>query len=236
MLDKRFANGNFGVEVRPAGGKGRGLFSCRRFKPGKLVVEYTGDIITRKERDRRTKDVYKVSLIVTSRLNLRSDINSKGAESCYGLHYDHNLLIDAVDGGVGRFLSHSCTPNCEIWRWVVDEKPRIGIFAGKLGVAAGVELTIDYNLEVDVQECLCGSDQCRGTIGRKIEGSRKAIRMTRDLRTTDPIIRPMTRDSRTTRRVTRLMTKDSRTARPIIRLTTRDSRTTRPRIRLIVNS
>lgn len=78
-----------------------------------------------------------------------------------------------MSGGIGRFINHSCRPNCNVWRWVVDRKPRVGIFVGDSGIAAGVEVTIDYKLvEIrpgEIQQCLCGNEECRGLLERSTE-------------------------------------------------------------------
>nr|XP_019011956.1 uncharacterized protein I206_02793 [Kwoniella pini CBS 10737]OCF50737.1 hypothetical protein I206_02793 [Kwoniella pini CBS 10737] len=85
-------------------------------------------------------------------------------------------------GNIGRFLNHSCDPNCviQIVRWGIDSLPRAAIFT-KRGVRVGEELTFDYAnasgsvdlaAQLDRQnviedgagrtKCLCGSQKCRG--------------------------------------------------------------------------
>ena len=55
--------------------------------------------------------------------------------------------IDATKkGGLGRFLNHSCAPNCYVDKWVVGTKLRMGIFADR-NIQAGEELTFDYNVD-----------------------------------------------------------------------------------------
>lgn len=43
-------------------------------------------------------------------------------------------------------MNHSCSPNCELQKWVVGNQMRIGIFTIK-DVAEGDELTFDYKFE-----------------------------------------------------------------------------------------
>ena len=54
----------------------------------------------------------------------------------------------------------------------MDRKPRVGIFVGRNGIAAGVEVTIDYNMlkisQDDIKECFCGSEKCRSILGGRI--------------------------------------------------------------------
>lgn len=49
-------------------------------------------------------------------------------------------------GALGRFINHSCDPNCETQKWVVEGELAIGLFATK-PVLADTELTFDYNFE-----------------------------------------------------------------------------------------
>ena len=59
----------------------------------------------------------------------------------------HPLFTHApAQGNLGRFINHSCDPNCETQKWVVNGELAIGLFALK-DVPAGAELTFDYNFE-----------------------------------------------------------------------------------------
>ena len=51
-----------------------------------------------------------------------------------------------MQGALGRFINHSCRPNCETQKWVVRGELAIGLFASE-DIPAGVELTFDYNFE-----------------------------------------------------------------------------------------
>jgi histone-lysine N-methyltransferase ASH1L len=54
-------------------------------------------------------------------------------------------------------------------KWVVAGKPRMALFAGDRPIMTGDELTYDYNFDPfsakNVQECRCGSSNCRGILG-----------------------------------------------------------------------
>jgi histone-lysine N-methyltransferase ASH1L len=56
-------------------------------------------------------------------------------------------------------------------KWIVGGKPRMALFAGDNPIMTGEELTYDYNFDPfsakNVQECRCGSDNCRGVLGPK---------------------------------------------------------------------
>lgn len=83
-----------------------------------------------------------------------------------------NQYIDATKiGGKGRFVNHSCNPNCYVAKWHVGKHMRMGIFA-KRPITAGEELTFNYNVDrygSDPQTCYCGEPNCVGTIGGKTQ-------------------------------------------------------------------
>lgn len=52
-----------------------------------------------------------------------------------------------MQGALGRFINHSCEPNCETQKWVVQgSEIAIGLFTTK-DIPANTELTFDYNFE-----------------------------------------------------------------------------------------
>ena len=62
------------------------------------------------------------------------------------LEMGHEMMGCAAQGALGRFINHSCDPNCETQKWVVQGELAIGLFASK-PIQAGTELTFDYNFE-----------------------------------------------------------------------------------------
>lgn len=75
-----------------------------------------------------------------------------------------------MQGALGRFINHSCEPNCETQKWVVrGSELAIGLFTTK-DIPANTELTFDYNFErygdkVAASLCAllkhsCGGDYC----------------------------------------------------------------------------
>lgn len=67
-------------------------------------------------------------------------------------------------------------------KWTVGGKPRMALFAGDQGIMTGEELTYDYNFDPysikNVQQCRCGSANCRGVLGprpREIKDALKPI-------------------------------------------------------------
>ncbi|KAJ5377725.1 uncharacterized protein N7496_005134 [Penicillium cataractarum] len=142
---------NIGVEVIKTTDRGYGVRSNRTFEPNQIIVEYTGEIITQFECERRMRSVY------------------KNNECYYLMYFDQNMIIDATRGSIARFVNHSCEPNCRMEKWTVAGKPRMALFAGDRGIMTGEELSYDYNFDPysnkNVQQCRCGSDNCRGILG-----------------------------------------------------------------------
>ncbi|XP_065205528.1 histone-lysine N-methyltransferase ash1-like [Planococcus citri] len=133
--------------------KGWGVKTKEAIKNGAFVLEYVGEVVTDKEFKKRMTSLYK------------DDIHH------YCLNLDGGLLIDGHRmGGFGRFVNHSCEPNCEMQKWSVNGLFRMVLFALR-NIEAGEELTYDYNFALfnpaEGQPCLCGSTKCRGVIGGK---------------------------------------------------------------------
>jgi len=127
-----------------------GCYTTLSIKKGELVAEYTGP-----------------------RLSVRD------AEALYDDHARTFLFglangKQVIDGtGVAAFINHSCDPNCE-----ADEvRGRVFIRALR-DIAAGEELTYDYNLydgsPDDEARCRCGSQHCRGSMYSHDELRRRA--------------------------------------------------------------
>lgn len=86
---------------------------------------------------------------------------------------DEAYTLDAKKkGNIGRFLNHSCDPNCFVQNVFVDSHdlrfPCVAFFALH-PIRAFTELTWDYGYVVDSVEgrkitCFCGSANCRGRL------------------------------------------------------------------------
>ena len=144
-------NGNKYFALRDSAIQGRGAFALRPIRRGTRIIEYTGEVISPEEADRRYDD------------------GSMGRHHTFLFSVSGKKVIDAAVGGNdARFINHSCAPNCE----AVDERSRIYIEA-ICHIAPGEELTYDYGYERDgtedekwekVYACKCGAPTCRGTI------------------------------------------------------------------------
>jgi SET domain-containing protein len=115
-----------------------GCYTTVPIRKGTAIVEYTGPRITVEEADAR--------------------YSARPETYLFGLS-DGKHVIDG--DGIAAFVNHCCDPNCE----PEEVDGRIWIVALR-DIAAGEELTYDYNLydgEGDAP-CFCGAKNCRGSL------------------------------------------------------------------------
>jgi hypothetical protein len=95
------------------------------------------------------------------------------------------LFVDGKrKGNMSRFINHACDPNCELVRWVVKGRTRIGIFAMK-DIKENEPLSYDYQFdtqEADTFRCGCGAATCRGTMAPKKKVVSKASLSKKDVK------------------------------------------------------
>lgn len=127
------------------------LFISTDFARGRFILEYLGEVMSTTTFSKRVKQYEK-----------------ENYEHYYCMALDARSMIDATKkGGIARFLNHSCNPNCEMEKWTVGKRYRMGIFA-KRTIQKGEELTFDYKFvryNAEPQKCLCLEPNCKGTIG-----------------------------------------------------------------------
>jgi uncharacterized protein len=150
-------------ELRKSRIQGQGAFATRRIRKGTRIIEYTGEIITNAESDKRYDDA------------------GMARHHTFLFSLDNGTVIDAMVGGnESRFINHSCDPNCE----AVDVKGRIFIEAIRT-IQPGEELAYDYAYEREGFEdekweklyvCRCGAANCRGTILAPLSEKKKAAK------------------------------------------------------------
>lgn len=131
--------------------RGWGLKTLEDVKKGQFVNEYVGELIDEEECERRLQQKHE-----------DNDTNY------YFLTLDKDRIIDAgPKGNLARFMNHSCQPNCETQKWMVNADTRVGLFA-LCDIPAGTELTFNYNLDCrgnEKSKCVCGAPICSGYIG-----------------------------------------------------------------------
>ncbi|XP_020713257.1 histone-lysine N-methyltransferase ash1 isoform X1 [Ceratitis capitata] len=142
-----------GVERFMTTDKGWGVRTKSLILKGTYILEYVGEVVTEREFKDRMGTIY---------LN---DTHH------YCLHLDGGLVIDGHRmGSDGRFVNHSCQPNCEMQKWSVNGLSRMALFA-KRNIEPGEEISYDYNFSLfnpsEGQPCRCNTPQCRGVIGGK---------------------------------------------------------------------
>lgn len=137
------------LEVRRSTIHGQGVFARRRIPAATRIIEYTGELISAEEADRRYDD------------------DSIGHHT-FLFALGNGLCIDArAAGNMARFINHSCEPSCE----AVEIGDHVWIEAIR-EIAAGEELTYDYGYawepgdeaRTSLYACRCGASSCRKSI------------------------------------------------------------------------
>lgn len=151
--------------VRRSPRHGKGVFAVHRISAGAKVVEYTGELISEAEGERRYP-------------TLPGGVEEP--EHTYLLTLDEHRVIDAnVGGNAARFINHSCEPNCE----PIAFGDRMWIVAIR-DIAPGEELAYDYAIELDEPHtparkrrfpCACGARRCRGSLLRPKRAPREPL-------------------------------------------------------------
>jgi len=117
---------------------GLGLFATKPMKRGDFIIEYTGELISTKEADRRGgKYLFVVSDAQT--------IDGKGREN------------------TARYINHSCAPNAEAE--LDEDELRVRIYAKKK-ILPGEEILYDYGKEYwdeHIKPYGCRCPQCSPT-------------------------------------------------------------------------
>ena len=136
-IDPRYAR--FRMILRKSPIHRYGVYAGEAIPKRRKVIEYTGELINRKETKRRGVGPH-----------------------TYLFTLDDYWTIDGSVGGSGaEYINHSCEPNLQAWIC----KDHI-LYMSKRKIAAGEELTVDYHFSTKVERvpCLCGAAKCRGAI------------------------------------------------------------------------
>ncbi|EDV19551.1 uncharacterized protein TRIADDRAFT_62004 [Trichoplax adhaerens] len=128
--------------------QGLGLFARKNIEKNTMVIEYIG------------------AMIRNEVANKRERIYQKANHGIYMFRIDPDFVVDATeDGGLARYINHSCQPNCVAEVVTFDSEPRIIIISNRR-IDKGEELTYDYKFEYEDDlnkiPCMCGAPNCRG--------------------------------------------------------------------------
>jgi histone-lysine N-methyltransferase SUV39H len=156
-----------------------GVRSSVDIKEGQFVDKYVGEIMTFEEAHQRREDAgiaerKEIYLFALDKFSDPSSMDDRLAGP--PLEVDGEFM-----SGPTRFINHSCDPNLRIYARVGDHADKhihdLAFFAIDK-IPAGEELVFDYvdgddteDLEADIRDpskrvnmerCLCGSENCRG--------------------------------------------------------------------------
>jgi SET domain-containing protein len=139
------------LTVRRSSVHGRGAFARTDIAAGDVIADYRGEVIDWPEANRRYQQ--------------------RDAAHGHTFYFDlgDGRVIDGEAGGnSARWINHACEPNCEAH--VEDEQV---VIRAVRDIAAGDELFLDYQLQVDLEHeqdadavyaCRCGTSSCRATM------------------------------------------------------------------------
>ncbi|XP_035041005.2 histone-lysine N-methyltransferase SETD1B-A isoform X4 [Hippoglossus stenolepis] len=126
-----------------------GLFAMEPIAADEMVIEYVGQNIRQVIADMREKRY-----------------EEEGIGSSYMFRVDHDTIIDATKcGNFARFINHSCNPNCYAKVITVEAQKKIVIYS-RQPINVNEEITYDYKFPIEDEKipCLCGAENCRGTL------------------------------------------------------------------------
>ncbi|KAH8293735.1 hypothetical protein KR054_003583 [Drosophila jambulina] len=138
----------------------KGLRSTVNIPSGAFISEYAGELLTTNEAKRRLE-----ANEMLGEMNYVLVLNEYTS--------DEKQQVTIVDpsrrGNIGRYLNHSCEPNCHIAAVRIDcPIPKIGIFAAR-DIKAQEELCFHYGGEEgqyvktnNGKTCLCATPSCTG--------------------------------------------------------------------------
>lgn len=112
--------------------KGYGLIATAHIPAGQLIMEYVGEVLNLKQYEKRA--------VAYSRMKNTHE---------YIMQLSSDCMIDAKKkGNISRFSNHSCDPNAESQKWIVNGETRIGLFSIK-DIMPNEEITYDYHLKLN---------------------------------------------------------------------------------------
>ncbi|CAI5504661.1 unnamed protein product [Closterium sp. Naga37s-1] len=142
---------------------GWGAMAAEPIKAGEFIVEYAGEgglrgVKMGQELVKASKNLPVLpppTVIDDAMCEARLwAMRAGGATDFYMCEVSRDVVIDATfRGGHGRFVNHSCAPNAELQKWLVEGHVRVGIFAIK-DIAVGTEVAYDYSAFESTLKCI----------------------------------------------------------------------------------
>lgn len=139
------------IQTRRSGVHGKGVFAVQPIAAGEVLIEYTGEVISWQEAQRRHPH------------------DPLQPQHTFYFHVDGDRVIDAnVGGNSSRWINHACDPNC-----FADERGGRIFITALRNITAGEEINYDYGLMLEERHtarlkaeypCWCASPRCRGTL------------------------------------------------------------------------
>ncbi len=129
----------------------KGVFAACDISKGTKIIEYVGEIISKKEGDDRADE----------QVEQNKQNPDNGAVYIFELDDEHDIDGN-VEYNTAKWINHSCDPNCEIditngHIWIISKRD----------IKRGEELTYNYGYDFDEEEnhvCKCGAANCVGFI------------------------------------------------------------------------
>ncbi|XP_022217095.2 probable histone-lysine N-methyltransferase set-23 [Drosophila obscura] len=148
--------------------KSKGVRTKVNIPCGAFICEYAGEILTISEAKRR--------LAINEKLGLMNYVlvlnEYTETDDCREEKRQVTIVDPSQRGNIGRYINHSCEPNCQIAAVRIDcPIPKICIFAAR-NILAQEELSFHYGGEdhhvedqaSDSKPCLCAADSCAGVM------------------------------------------------------------------------
>ncbi|XP_055387461.1 probable histone-lysine N-methyltransferase set-23 [Condylostylus longicornis] len=148
-----------------------GLFTSNCIPVGGFICEYAGEILTRSEALKR--DRYQESNRILNKLGQQIFKNyiiclKEKRLQCENGEVLETFIDPSKVGNIGRYINHSCDPNCDIISVRIDcPIPKLAVFA-KRNIKAMEELFFDYgegfineDSSFSPVKCLCNTEKCR---------------------------------------------------------------------------
>uniref|UniRef100_A0A671RMS5 Histone-lysine N-methyltransferase SETD1B-A-like n=1 Tax=Sinocyclocheilus anshuiensis TaxID=1608454 RepID=A0A671RMS5_9TELE len=126
-----------------------GLFAEEPIAADEMIIEYVGQTIRQ---------------VIADMREMRYE--NEGIGSSYLFRVDQDTIIDATKyGNLARFINHSCNPNCYAKIITVEAQKKIVIYS-RQPIDVNEEITYDYKFPIEDEKipCLCGAENCRGTL------------------------------------------------------------------------